>query len=186
VKAPIAVAALSVLALGCSPQTTRPTLIPFPEALTNETYAIPPKAIDMLAHGLQDDSIPVRRIEIVDGWLDSGWFEVETQAVATGPFTGTDVVRVRGWADPGRPKYSDLTVEAVYRKAVDPSQPPRDMERALPNDHPVMKRIKRVLDVLGARKGLREAEAEEDARKAAANPAPEAAPATGGPPIRPN
>lgn len=150
-------AALAVLLLvGCNPNTTRPRLVPFPEAQETEMRAAIPKAVDELARALRADSVPVRRIETQDGWMDTGWFDVATLTPATGQFTGPGIARVRAFIGPSRPKYAELTVEAVYRRMIDPSVPERELERPLPPDSPVRARIARVLDRLGERKGLSE------------------------------
>lgn len=155
-RARTAALALAAASLACDPASTRPVLTPMPEAQHAETRNVPAKAIDLLARALQADSIPIRRIERRDTWLDSGWFDATTLAPVGRSAIGVQAVRVRAWVDRGRPKYSDLTVEAVYRGAVDPSQPSREEERPLPKDHPVMARIKRVLEALGERPGIKD------------------------------
>ena len=63
------------------------------------------------------------------------------------------MVRVRAWADPGRPGFTQLTVETVYRPLADPSLPQRELEREVPQDHPVAKKIRAALQGMVKRYG---------------------------------
>jgi hypothetical protein len=92
-------------------------------------------------------------VEIRDGFLETPWLDARTGRPTSGRRLGPDVVRLRGWVDPSRPGYSDLTVEAVYRPLADPSLPERELERELPPDHPVAKRLAAMMDTLTTRFG---------------------------------
>ena len=58
------------------------------------------------------------------------------------------MVKLRAWVDPGKPNYSQITVESVYRPLADPSRDDRSLERVVPDDHPVAMRVFRILDSL--------------------------------------
>ena len=76
----IAVASL----VACYPSTTRPDVAPFPEAPRIEVELFVERATQVLAVALDADSIPVRRTEPRDGWLESAWIHMTTLAPAAG------------------------------------------------------------------------------------------------------
>jgi hypothetical protein len=132
--------------LGCDPNTTRPALVPVPDAAGTEVRLQPREATRNLAEALRADSIPIRRVAIRDAYLESGWFDTRTRRpTATGRALGMGVVQVRAWADPARPGSSQLTVETTYRPMVDPSLPQRELERQVPRTHPVAVDVEGVL-----------------------------------------
>ena len=125
------------LLLGCYPTTTRPSFLPQPSAVIAEVELPVPQATRALALALDADSIPVRRTEAKDGWLESAWFDVATRRPTTHRKLGLDVVKVRAWVDPSRPNHSTITVETVYRPVADPSRTDRDLEQQVPATHPI-------------------------------------------------
>lgn len=140
---------LICLALGaaaCQPGTTRPAIAPLPDALGSELRLSVPEATRRLAEALKADSIPTRKVRLRDGYIETGWFQARTgrpsrQRRPMGP----GVVRVRAWADPARPGSTQLTVETLYRPLADPSLPERELERQVPPDHPVARKVAAVL-----------------------------------------
>jgi hypothetical protein len=146
------VAALATLA-GCFLDTTRPPFEPFPEAPRAEVKLERQAATQRLADALRADSIPLRRVELRDGYLETQWLDAATLRPASRRAVGPEVVRVRGWVDPGRVGYSDLTLESVYRLLLDPSLPERELERSVPPGHPVATRVQAVLEELARRYG---------------------------------
>ena len=64
---------------------------------------------------------------------------------------GPGIVRVRGWIEPARVRHSELVVETVFRRVVDPSLPERELERSVAPDHPVAQRVDSLLARLAAR-----------------------------------
>ena len=125
--------ALAVALTGCRPDTTRPSIAPVPEAASTEIRLVPQEATSRLAEAMVADSIP--------RWRGSrpatGTSRVAGSTRRPGAPTrrwplGTSVVRVRAWADPGRPGISMLIVETVYRPMADPSTPERELERQVP------------------------------------------------------
>lgn len=138
----------SLLAAACYPATTRPDVTPMPDAARVEVELFVPQATRALALALDADSIPVRRTEPDDGWLESEWMDaVSLQPVAGRPL-GVGTVKVRAFVEPGQPNHSVIIVETVYRPVVDPSRPERDLERQVPAGHPVAARVAKILEGL--------------------------------------
>lgn len=139
---------LAALALGCYPATSRPDLQPVADAMTLEVELFVAEATRALALALDADSIPIRRTVPEDGWLESEWFDaVSLQPTRERPL-GIQVVRVRAFVETGKPNHSVITLETIYRTAVDPSRPAREFERQIPEWHPVHARIKAALESL--------------------------------------
>ncbi len=140
-------------ALGCQPDTTRPGFPPTPEAARAEIRLPRRDATLRLAESLRSDSVPTRLVHLHDGWFETGWFDARSGAVTRRRPVGPGVVRVRAWADPGRPGYTLLTVETVYRAVADPALPGRDLEREVARDHPAAARVQNALKALADRYG---------------------------------
>ena len=137
---------LLATAAACQPNTTRPSFPPVPEAAGTEVRLSVPQATQRLAEALKADSIPVRKVQIRDGYLETGWFATASRRPTAGHRAiGPGVVRVRAWADPARPGSSQLTVETIYRPLRDPSLPDRELEREVRPDHPVALKVVAVL-----------------------------------------
>ena len=126
----------------CQPATTRPSFTPLPEAEAVEIRLSQEEATRRLAERMESDSIPAARVEVRDGFIESRWFDSATGKPSTRRPIGTGVVRVRAWSDPGRPGFAILTVETVYRPLADPSLPERELEREVPEDHPVAAKVR--------------------------------------------
>ena len=136
-------------AVACDPATTRPGLVPLPEASGIEVRLPPREATRNLAEALRADSVPIRRVAIRDGYMESGWFDTRSRRPASASRAiGEGVVQVRAWADPARPGSSQLVVETTYRPILDPSLPQRELERQVSRTHPV------AVDVEGALRRL--------------------------------
>jgi hypothetical protein len=143
-----------LLVLGaCRPDTSRPALVPRPEAAGQEIRLPVREATQRLADALRADTIPVRRVEVRDGYMESPWFDARTGRPTNRRAVGTGVVRVRAWADPARPGNSRLTVETVYHPLLDPSLPERELEQAVPLDHRIAKKVAGVLTRMAQRYG---------------------------------
>ncbi len=137
--------------VACQLATARPPFEPVPEARHADVALSRTEATERLAEGLRADSIPVTRVEPRDGYLETPWFDTATGRPAPSGRTGAGVVRVRGWIDPARVRQSELRVETVFRRLVDPSLPERELERAVAPDHPVAQRVDSVLARLARR-----------------------------------
>jgi hypothetical protein len=151
------------MVLACQPNTTRPPFDPVPEAAGTEVRLPVPQATQRLAEVLKADSIPLRKVRVRDGYMETGWFSTASRRPASGRVIGPGVVRLRAWADPARPGSSQLTVETVYRPLRDPSLPDRELEREVPLDHPVALKVVAALQQLVQRYGGPPPEPEETA-----------------------
>jgi hypothetical protein len=144
---------LLVALTGCYPATTRPDLVPVPDAMRIEVELFVPQATRALALELDTDSVPVRRTEPDDGWLESEWIDAATLQPTRRRPVGLEVVKVRAFVEPGRPNHSVIFVETVYRTVVDPARPDRDLEAQVPAGHPVGARVARALERMVAEHG---------------------------------
>ena len=68
---------VGVAAAACDPTSTRPAITPYPEALSGEIRLAVPEATRRLAESLKADSIPVTRVRVRDGYIETPWFEAE-------------------------------------------------------------------------------------------------------------
>ena len=85
---------------------------------------------------------------VQDGYIETQWFDSSTGQPSRQRPLGTRFVRVRAWADPGRPGFTLLSAETVYRPLADPSLPSRELEREVPKDHPVAAKVRTALQSL--------------------------------------
>jgi hypothetical protein len=124
-----------------------------PGAVHFELYLTPSPAIEALANAFLADTIPVLKVEAKDAWLETPWFDTATGRPHKGEPLGAGVVRIRAWADPGRPDHSDMAVETVFRPLADPSLAERSTEQPVPPGHPTAKRVAAILKSLTAQYG---------------------------------
>ena len=133
------------LLAACDPGTTRPDVVPFPDAQQIEVITDRAPAITALRDALLADSFPVRRFNARDAWLEGPWMDRRTLRPVSAEHLGPDVVRLRAWAEPARPGDSYLIIELAWRGVADPSVPPRTLERSLAATDSLSLRLKRVL-----------------------------------------
>ena len=157
----------------CRPNTTRPSFTPIPEAAATEIRLPPQEAIRNLATALQADSIRPSRVRLRDAYLETTWLDSATGRPTSRRPIGTDVVKLRAWADPGRPGNTVLIVETLYRPLADPSLPERELEHQVPETHPFAAKVDSILAAMLERYGG-------PPREEPAAPTPEGA--TGAPP----
>ena len=147
-----------LLAGACRATTSRPTFEPIPTSVRGEVELRIPAATRLLAEALAKDSIAFSFIHERDGYLDSGWLDAATLEKTGARPLGRDVVRVRAWVNPAKQFWSELVVEATYRAMSDPSRPERELDVALPGDHPLQKKIvgviRRMVEQYGDRTSL--------------------------------
>ena len=144
---------LGLAVVGCQPNTTRPEFLPLPDAAGTEVRLPVREATRRLGETLRAGSVPVSRVMLRDGYLETGWFESKTGRPVSGRPLGQGTVRVRAWVDPARPGSSQLTVETSHRPLADPSLPQRELERQVPRNHPVAAKVDSVLRQLVDRFG---------------------------------
>ena len=151
----------------CQASTTRPSFVPQPEAAHAEVQLPIDTATVRLAAAFRADSFPVSKIRPRDGFLETPWFDSATLRATGKRPVGEGVVKVRGWVGPAKPSFSAYEIEAVYVPLVDPSRPPRELEVALPSEHPVSKRIAAIMKKLVAQYGVPDAPPPAPAARAA-------------------
>jgi hypothetical protein len=139
---------LCVALSACKPGTVRPYFPPVTGAAQTEIELEPKNATAELADVLRSDSMPVTKVVIRDGYIETAWFNAATKRVARGRRLGPNVVQVRAWVDFTRQGHSKLTVETVYRPLADASLSPRDLDRQVPPDHPTGKRVSEIVTEL--------------------------------------
>jgi len=105
-------------------------------------------ATEALADVLRTDSLPLRRVELADGYLETEWFDAASKQPTGGRRLGPEVVQVRAWVDPAKPGSSRMTVETIIRPLADPSLPARALDRQAPADHPTARRIAEIVEQL--------------------------------------
>jgi hypothetical protein len=143
-----------VAALGaCQPATTRPPFPPVPEAAITEMRLPAGEATRLLADAFKADSMPIQRVVVRDGWLETTWFDAPSGRQTRRRPTGVNTVRVRAWADPTHPGSSKVTVETIYHPLTDPSLPERELDKQVPRDHPVAIKVRAALQDLVKRYG---------------------------------
>jgi hypothetical protein len=152
VPGPRWILALPLLA-ACKPDTTRPAITPYPEAAGVEIRLRPQEATRRLAEALQADSLAPAQVRLRDGYLETRWLDSATGRPTGRRPLGTDVVRLRGWVDPGRPGFSVLTMETLYRPLADPSLSDRELERQVPRTHPTAVKVEQILQAMLKRYG---------------------------------
>ena len=124
-----------VLLAACTPITSRPAFLPYPEALVAIVDAPAPRIVPEAMAWLASQGLRVEWSSPRDGYVETAWFNVRTRRSMTGqgdPGDLLDTVKLCCWVDPNAPGKSLLAVEAVYRPMLDPSRPERDLEVMVP------------------------------------------------------
>jgi len=122
--------------LACTPVTTRPGFMPYPQAQVNIIDAPATRLVPEMVGWLSSQGLQVQWSSPEDGYVETAWYNVRTHASVFGDAEPGDLlntVKIRCWADPNVPGKSQLTVEAVYRPTLDPSRPERDLEVITPH-----------------------------------------------------
>ena len=135
----------ALLLVGCHATTTRPFFAPVTGAAQAQIELGVKATTAEIAEVLRSDSLPVRRVEVRDGFVETDWFDATTKQKSTTRPLGPNVVQVRVWVDPYRSSFSKVTLETVYRPVADPSRTNRDLEQQVRLDHPVAKRMTQIL-----------------------------------------
>jgi len=136
-----------VLCAACTPATTRPSFVPYPEALHAIINAPPARVTEEAGTWLAAQGPAVQHKSPMDGFLETGWYEATDSARA--PIR----VKIRLWADPDVPGKARVTVEAIYRPIEDPSRTPRDLEVAVPKESAGQRLAERLLKALSEKLG---------------------------------
>jgi hypothetical protein len=141
-----------LLSAACQPNTGRPVYGPLPQSAGTEIRLSPSEATKQLAAALRADSVPLKKVLLRDGYLETGWFDAKSGRPRA-QARGSAVVQVRAWADPARPGSTVLAVETAYRPLSDPSLPQRELDRQVPAKHPVAVKVEAILQQLVKRFG---------------------------------
>lgn len=143
------VTASSVLFWGCTALAVRPHYRPMPGAVTDTLAAAPESVIAALWRGLEEKGVRVKRQSGEEGYLESDWFDLLSLGVARTRIQGVGrVVKLRAFADPVPPGRTELVIEAVYRRTLDPSVPDRLEEILVPPGHPADSLVGELLKAL--------------------------------------
>ncbi|MGH7614181.1 MAG: hypothetical protein ACREMW_09120 [Gemmatimonadales bacterium] len=127
--------AIVVLLAACTPITSRPAFLPYPQAPVGIIEAPAPRIVPEAMGWLANEGLRVEWSSPQDGYVETAWFNVRTRNSMTGqgdPGALLDTIKLRCWVDPNAPGKSQLTVEAVYRPILDPSRSERDLEVIVP------------------------------------------------------
>ena len=133
VRLPVRLTAL--FAVACTPVTTRPGFMPYPQAQVSIIDAPARRLVPEMVGWLSSQGLQVQWSSPEDGYVETAWYNVRTRTSTFGDAEPADLlntVKIRCWADPNVPGKSQLTVEAVYRPMLDPSRPERDLEVIAP------------------------------------------------------
>jgi hypothetical protein len=114
----------------------RPSFRPFPLAPVDTVTADPGAVIGEAAIQLQKLGLVVRVDDAPEGYLETDWFDPATRHSQRSDTEPANRVRVRVWADLITPRQTQMTVEAVFRRTLDPSIPEREDELAAPPGSP--------------------------------------------------
>lgn len=138
----------AVTVIGCKTATTRPYYPPVTGAPSTEIELNVREATHALADVLKGDTIPLLKVVPRDGVIESAWFDVATKQPTHARRIGPDIVRIRAWVNPSRPNHSQIVLETVFRPLADPSLPDRDLDRQVPPDHVIGKRMSEIISEL--------------------------------------
>lgn len=146
-----AVAAAAGLA-ACSPATTRPDFLPFPEDRVLVLAGEPADVTTAAARWLTSEGLQIEWQNAQDGYLETAWYDTHTRRSTPGTAVGVgdvlSTVKIRCWVDPDAPGKAKLTVEAVYRPMIDPSRTERDQEQVVPGGSDGAVLVGRLIDAL--------------------------------------
>jgi hypothetical protein len=140
----------------CSSSSVRPFLRPLPDALVDTLRVDPAVLTQDLAGLVAAEGFAIRWNSPPEGYLETEWFDVvERRPAGGGSVDPTRVVRLRFFADPVRQGETVLVSEAVMRRTSDPSMSDRESESMVPPGHQGDVILRRVLDSVRARYGIR-------------------------------
>jgi hypothetical protein len=146
----LAIAGL-IAVTSCQPYTRRPAFGPLPSAAEAVVDLDVAKATTTLADALKADTIPVSRVEPLDGYLETPWFNTVTGKPTTSRILGDSLVRVRGWVNAYGEERGSIRVETAMRTLANPSLPERELDQQAPADNPTVARVAKILTDLAKR-----------------------------------
>jgi hypothetical protein len=140
-----------VFLAACSPVTTRPSFLPYPQALVTVLDAPAARVVPEAVGWLTSQGLQAQWSSPQDGYVETAWFNLRTHTSVFGDGDPGDLlstVKLRCWADPNIPGKTQLTVEAVYRPMLDPSRPERDLEEIVPQGSEGFRIAQQLIDAL--------------------------------------
>lgn len=143
--------AIVLVLAACSPVTTRPPFLPYPQALVTVLDAPSSRVVPEALGWLTSQGMQAQWSSPQDGYVETAWFNLRTHASVFGEGDPGDLlytVKIRCWADPDIPGKTQLTVEAVYRPVLDPSRPERDLEEIVPQGSEGYRIAQQLIDAL--------------------------------------
>jgi hypothetical protein len=144
----IVAAAAGLLAAACATGGLRPRFGPVPRAILLTLPDSADVTVVQLTARVRELGLSVVRSVPREGYLETGWYDADLKQNTGEPFAKLDrVVKFRFFADPSQ-GHTRLVAECVRRLAWDPSMPPRDLERMVPDDHPGRAMLDSVLTVV--------------------------------------
>ncbi len=149
----VAAAACGLAIAGCAGLGgVRPIYGPVPGSVGLQFDALPDAVTRAAAEEIQHAGLLVQWISPEEGYVETQWYHLATRESSQEPaFRDLDrVVKVRLFADPTAGK-TRLAAECVTATLVDPSRPPRELERMVPEGHPGREVLTQILDRLKQR-----------------------------------
>ncbi len=131
----VSLTALIALLAACAPGTTRPSFLPYPEAVMVILPAPPARVTAQVSAWLAGEGLKIEWMSVQDGYVETAWFNTRTRESTLGMGDVGDLssnVKVRCWLDPDAPGKSRFTTEVVWRPLLDRSRDERDLEVAVP------------------------------------------------------
>ena len=119
---------IAVVAQGCTAITVRPTYRPFPLATFDTVTAKPPDIVAGTAEDVARLGFAVRVVTPAEGYLETRWFDIRTRQSRSEVRAPDHTVRIRVWVDLVTPAQSQVVIETVRRRSLDPSVPEREGE----------------------------------------------------------
>ena len=107
---------------------TRPNIRPFPQAAFDTLVADPAALVDSARAAVASIGMNVRAFSAPEGYLETRWFDLQSKRSHSGNDHPSRLVRLRVWTDLVTPRESQIVVETVYRRTIDPSVPDREVE----------------------------------------------------------
>lgn len=127
---------VALLTLSCATGGVRPRLAPVPRSLVVMIPDSADSVVIRLTARTQSLGLEVARVSPREGYLETRWYDTGTGTSTGEPFDRLDqTIKLRFFADPWQGR-TRLVAESIRRIAWDPSMPPRDLERMVPDDHP--------------------------------------------------
>lgn len=119
---------LFVALLSCTSITTRPNIRPFPLATADTVVGDPAAVIEAARSGAVGIGMVIAAVSAPEGYLETRWFDVATRRSHRANTNPGRLVRTRVWTDLVTPRETQVFIETVYRRTIDPSVPDREVE----------------------------------------------------------